>query len=777
MTAVNDPVQRFVSRRFVSILAAMVLGHLPAQALAAEPLLPLGPAPVSVPHFPDRMHALVWRNWQAVEPGRLAQVLGTSVENVTAVARSMGLPPATAIPPEHKARAYITLVRRNWHLLPYDPLLVLLDMTRDQLGYALREDDMLSYKLALMKPDCPPLGYQPPDAQAQRRAAEIKAVVEQYFGDELGRPAEPRFAFVQQLSEPQGPAVKLKSEEKRLVALRCIHSCIALFGDPLLRSDIDPYPDGLLERLAEVGVNGVWLHVVLRSLAPGGEAFPEFGANHATRLDNLRKLVERAKRYGIGVYLYLNEPRAMPEAFFRSRPELGGVRERDHRALCTSQPVVRAWMADALEHVFKTVPELGGVFAITASENLTNCASHHAWQQCPRCGNRSDTEIIAEVIATIEAGVHRGNPSAKVIAWDWGWRRHGDAAEIIAALPKSVWLMSVSEWALPLERGGVKTVVGEYAMSAVGPGPRASRHWALAKQRGLKTVAKVQLNNTWELSAVPYLPVMDLVAQHCHNLASAGVDGIMLSWSLGGYPSPNLQIADHFSRRPTPGIDQVLDHLARQRFGSAGAPYARKAWTAMSCAFTAYPYGGGLYKCPVQWGPANLLYASKTGYGAAMVAFPYDDLNGWRGPYPPEVFAAQFEKVAAGWRQGLVDLRAAVEQSPAAERADAEAELRFSRAAWLHFQSVANQTRFVMARDALADTTHPLSPHDRRRQAEELRRIVRDEIALARELFTLTRLDSRIGFDPSNQYYYLPLDLVEKVINCRYVLDQFPAPR
>src|SRR5437763_46494 len=82
--------------------------------------------------------------------------------------------------------------------------------------------------------------------------------------------------------------------------------------------------------------------------------------------------------------------------------------------------------------------------------------------------------------------------------------------------------------------GGVKTLVGEYSSSAVGPGPRAIREWGLAKAAGLGRVAKVQVNNSWELSAVPYLPVMDLVAEHCERLASAGIDGMMLSWSLGG---------------------------------------------------------------------------------------------------------------------------------------------------------------------------------------------------------------------------------------------------
>ena len=335
--------------------------------------------------------------------------------------------------------------------------------------------------------------------------------------------------------------------------------------------------------------------------------------------------------------------------------------------------------------------------------------------------------------------------------------------------------MSVSEWSLPIERGGVKSEVGEYSISAVGPGPRALRHWQLAKQAGLKTVAKVQLNNTWELSAVPYLPVMDLVARHCHNLATAGVDGMMLSWSLGGYPSPNLEIAAAFCRRPVPAVEEVLDALAQRRFGPQGAAHARKAWTAMSRAFSEYPYHGSvLYQCPVQTGPANLLYPAATGYHATMVGFPYDDLEAWRGPYPAEVFADQFEKVARGWEQGLAELQAAVALAPAGSRPEVEAELRFAQAARLHFQSVANQARFVLLRDALANPSPSLPPAQRQQTIHQLRAVVEDEIRIARQLFTLARIDSRIGFEASNQYYYLPLDLVEKVIDCEDVLKHSP---
>ena len=128
------------------------------------------------------------------------------------MAESMGLPPAAEIPPEMKARGYITLIRRNWHLLPYDQLLELLGMTPEQLAFSLREDDFLFYKLGALKPKCEPLHYVAPDEAARRRAAEIKQVVEKEFGDgdpSAGRAAIRLPAAVQQAAarlRPKPPA-------------------------------------------------------------------------------------------------------------------------------------------------------------------------------------------------------------------------------------------------------------------------------------------------------------------------------------------------------------------------------------------------------------------------------------------------------------------------------------------------------------------------------------------------------------------------------------------
>src|SRR6266851_4576006 len=83
--------------------------------------LPTGPAPdpVSASHFPDRLHAFVWRNWTLVPAQRIAKVVGATPEQILRIGHSMGLPDPPKITEEVRARSYLTVIRRNWHLLPY----------------------------------------------------------------------------------------------------------------------------------------------------------------------------------------------------------------------------------------------------------------------------------------------------------------------------------------------------------------------------------------------------------------------------------------------------------------------------------------------------------------------------------------------------------------------------------------------------------------------------------------------------------------------------------
>ena len=729
--------------------------------------LPKGaaPKPVSFPHFPSCLHAFVWRNWPLVTPERMARVVGTKPADIVRLGRAMGLGGPPGITRDQQARSHLTVIKRNWHLLPYEQLLELLDWTPEQLAFTLREDDFLFIKLGSLKPQCEPLCYQPPDERTLLREREIARIVREEFPAGATEAAEPLFSFVSQLSRKPAQLSTLNSQ--RSTSLRFCYSYFALYGDPLLEKHADPYPDGLLARLAQAGVNGVWLQAVLHKLAPCPWE-PERSARHAERLKNLRALVARARKHGLRVFLYLNEPRAMPLRFFEGRPRLKGAIEGEHAALCTSAAEVQTFIVESIATICHAVPELGGFFSITASENFTNCWSHGGGAGCPRCGKRRPADVIAETNRLFVDGIRKAGTKAQLIAWDWGWN-DAWAGDVIRQLPAEATLMSVSEWSLPIERGGVQSEVGEYSISAIGPGPRAQRHWKIARERGLKSIAKIQAGNTWELSAVPYIPAVENVARHAENLRGVNVNGLMLGWTLGGYPSPNLEVVSEVLAGGS--ADEAMQCVAERRFGKSLGPAVVKAWRGFSAAFREFPYHGGLvYSGPQQLGPANLLWAAATGYAATMVGFPYDDLNGWRAIYPPEIFVQQFEKVADGFDRALAGLQTAAAQgqgvTPTKRQALAE-EFGVAEAAAIHFRSSANQARFVMARQAVAaaKTAEAAAP-----PYAAMEKVLREEIDLARRLHAIQSRDSRIGFEASNQYYYVPVDLMEKVLNCRDLL-------
>jgi hypothetical protein len=701
----------------------------------------------------------------------MAKVLETSPEAIREIGASMGLPPQRAISEDFLKRGYISLIRRNWHLISREQMLKLLGCSEEEFAFTLREDDFLWVKLGGEQSGTAKLVYAPPSEAAKERCKQIQEVVKKYFGNELAKPAaEEPFHFVKELSRPSGKKIE-KVEAGKDDTIRYIYSYFASFGDPLLHPELNPYPEGMLERLARVGVNGVWMHVVLRQLAPD-PIFNEFGQDHEKRLATLRDMVQQAGKYGIKIYLYMNEPRAMPDTFFEmeGRKEVMGVKEGGYSALCTSAPLVRQYVKDSLTYIFKNVPGLGGVFTITASENLTNCWSHGGGANCPRCSKRTAAEVVAEINTTIAEGVWAENSEARILFWDWGWP--DDWVEpLVSLLPQKAYLMSVSEWDLVVEHAGIPTTISEYSISAVGPGPRATRYWAIAKKHGMKTAAKIAPNCTWEISAVPFVPAMNLVAQHCSNLTQVGIDGYMLSWSLGGYPSPNLQIAREFSVHPDISIEQALSNVAGDNYGLAAVPEVLQAWSHFSTAFREHPYTG-LYTAPYQNGPANLLYPIATGRTATMVGFPYDHVAAWCGHFPADIYADQFAKMSKLWNPGLAAFEKALnKETDPLYHAHLQKDFGIAQTCCLYFQSVANQTRFTTSRNTLPSVA--ALQEEYKKHLDIMQAAATNEIEIARQMFYLTRQDSCIGFEASNHYYYFPFDFVEKVINCDYILQDW----
>jgi len=676
-------------------------------------------------HFPTIHQAFIFRAWEYVPREKIAAVLKTSVENVNCAARDLGL--SDTIPdPRWLKKGYITIIRQMWHILPYDQLLELLEIDEDRLALIMKEDDFLGLKLS-DKPRCTPVKWRRLTEPETIQTARIHDLVKTL-------PMLDWHPFEFSYNIPP-----IRFEGKPNFDIRMIYAFSGLYQTAFDVDSEDYCPDSLLEAYRNLGINAVWTQAVLSQLQEYPFA-PSISTGWQQRLARVSAFANRLEKYGMKLYLYINEPRSMPESFFDKNPAIRGHKiQSEQVCLCTSTTVVQKYLTDSIEAICRAVPNLGGFFTITRSENPTNCYSHSDNHpngrvcNCPRCSKRQVSEVIGELISCIRQGADRVNPEIKVIAWDWAWRE--ETENIIKALPKGVIFQSKSEEAVPFTRGGIKNSVRDYSISVLGPGEHAKRAWALAQECGLETCAKIQVNTSWEGSAIPALPVYPQIETHVKNLVHEGITNVMLSWTLGGCPSRNiLHAAKYFYEKCD--VEDESEQI-------------QKAVQCFTDAFCEFPFDlTTIYSGPCNAGASNLLYIKPTGYSATMTCFAYDDLHKWRSIYPEEVFENQFAKLCAKWEEGLK----IIEKEPLCET------VIMAKATYCQYKSCLNQIRFYRARES-----NDISCMIRCAQSEQ---------KVAADLYELMSLEPAIGYEAANHYYFSRGQLAEKIINCAYIVDK-----
>ncbi len=220
----------------------------------------------------------------------------------------------------------------------------------------------------------------------------------------------------------------------------------------------------------------------------------------------------------------------------------------------------------------------------------------------------------------------------------------------------------------------------------------------------------------------------------------------------------------YFEPRPT--REQILLNEATRLYGANGAKDAVRAWEIFSEAFQSFPYGVAIYVLPTQHGPANLLRLHPTGLAPGMILFPYDAYKTWKGVYPASTVQELMMKLAKRWGDGV----AVLEQIRTRSK-DAALELAIARTCYSHFESVANQIEFYLLRDEAPNAT----PGRKKQIISRMIAIAERERELAAAQYAVACDESLIGYEASNHYYYTPVDLLEKVLNCDYVIAELHA--
>ena len=694
-------------------------------------LLPVKKVNIPKTPFATAWQAVIFRNYGTVENAALAKVLKTDESTVVREAERLGLE-GIEYDAAWKDRGYITVIKNNWYLLDYAGICTLTGMSEPQLAKTLFDDDFLFVKVGNFKPEVASPSYAPLSDEELRITEEQAKTVRENRAKNKAK----YFDFFKYV-----PRVHVEKQEG-LDGLRMVYNYNELFGDNLMTGDFSAYTDEMLTALSDLGVNAIWKHIVLYELV--GLPFDEnFGKGWETRLQNLRVLCDKLEKYGIKLYLYLNEPRALPLSFYETRKHLLGVHDTQVGALCTSAPETQKYLYDAIQKIVTAVPNLGGFFSITASENLTNCYSRIEYPicECPRCKNRTRVEVCSEVNEIYAKALRDAKSDVKLVTWNWGYTDNmgfsmEDNLAIVRNMPKEASVMAVSEEGLIVHGDEGDASLIDYSISQIGPSERTKRVFAAAKEGGHKIIAKVQMNNSWECASIPYLPCFDLNWKHLQNLQKVGVDGYMLSWSLGGYPSFNLSLVPQMMSGGT------LEEWYQKNFDNEWEQ-VRTACGYFSAGFENFPFGVSLaYVGPQNIGCANPFYEEPTGLTPTMVGFPFDNIDYWRGNFSAKMLIERFEKLTELWKKGLAFLGGAQGYNALCVKRMAEATYCVLRSTYL-------QCVWVTMRDIAA---------------------AKEEYENTKKMIALAGEDPAIGFEACNHYLYTENNLLEKLLSLQKIL-------
>lgn len=563
------------------------------------------------------------------------------------------------------------------------------------------------------------------------------------------------------------------------------------YRDELL-DDIDYYPEEYLNRLAREGTNGVWISIKFKEICKSS-VIPEYACSKDVerRLEKLRRVVKRCRRYGIKVFLFGIEPEPLDSnsAVIREFPDIAGARiSADSSCLCLSSGIGKQYLEEALYFLFSKVPHLGGYINISVGEQPTHCYSAGYTTTCTKCAERSPSEVLNDGIRAMERGMHRANPDAELIIWPysqfsvWGV---ANTEEYARHIPEKAVLQYNFETAGIKEELGKKHRIFDYLLSYIGPSEHFSTCAKNIVKSGGRISAKLQIANSHEVATVPFVPVPGNIYGKFKAMRELGVSMYMGCWFFGGCPSVMTKAAAELSFEPFPKSEkEFLTRLAETCWGK-NADKVVKAWTFFQKGYNNYPVNSLVgYYGPMHDGPVWPLYLNTVNkplvptwrlkkYASAEYLPPAGDRIGEfiTHDYSIEDILTLFGIINENWEKGMKILRSI--RSDYLDDPEHLRDIGVAEALGLQFKSGLNITRFYDLREQL----NGLEPGNKLELLAQMKGIVRNELEIDRKLLGLCREDSRLGYHGEAEgHKYYPEKIQWRMKQLRYLLhNEFPV--
>lgn len=564
-----------------------------------------------------------------------------------------------------------------------------------------------------------------------------------------------------------------------------------IFDEEILCSP-QVYDEKELFRIKNSGHTGIWVAGLLREISHS-DVFPEFNKiENKKRIESLNVLVERARKFNLGVFVYLVEPRNLDvsDAFWTKYPEIKGTRGNaavkeynEGYAMCTSDSRVLDFLTNSTANLFNSVPDLRGLILVTASEHQHHCLSFAtpAWPEiykkqyiglCPRCRDRDARGIVSEIINAIAKGAFSVKENAEIIAsvWGWTWYEPVPHSKLISLIDRKIAIESF------FEKGGIKSEtigkekrqmrINEYALCYTGPSEYNRKLFGYLKKKKRKFYIKMVLGTTHELITVPCIPVPDNVYEKVLRARKLQPYGFM-SFTFGTIPCINLRVFEKIITAKTlpENKKKFLKKLAEEYFPGCNPELVCKAWKIFSYALKHYPFSNHLmYYGPISFALAYKQYPGKVmGNPMKPTWIPSlihgDDLDSVCIDYDAKTIIDRFEKMSKIWKKGLIFYRNGLKN---VKNNHCIEELATAEIIPLIFLSVANIFRI-----------HLLKKNWCSRSMVPFKEIMNQELSLCLKALIFVRQNKLLGYHiEAGEYLFSEILIKNKISHIKRFLNK-----
>ncbi len=564
---------------------------------------------------------------------------------------------------------------------------------------------------------------------------------------------------------------------------RCFFSPInrpPKFGDEL-SDDIDYYPEEYLNRLMHDGANGVWIYTRFSDIIPSSFII-ENGKGFAPRIAKLNRVIEKCRRYGIGVYVFAIEPVALTPEQVQKYPELAGSRFGQNAMFCAGSKEGQAFCYEAGARLMQLCPKLAGYISITQGERNTSCASAYVSGincprykyvegiNCHRCASKKPGEILSQAVDALRSGIRAVNPKCETVSWTYGARiwEFDDIRDYVRSAPSDVMLMQNFEDMGYEEQLGELRQGEDYWLSYVGPSELFKITAEEAKKCGKHMFAKMQVCCSHEIASVPYVPVPGIIFKKYKAAHELGIEGVMQCWYFGNYPSMMSKAAGELAFDDFEDEDRFLTSLASIYWGRTKAPTVVEAWKAFEASYRQYPLNVMFsYYGPMHDGVVWKLALKPKNFSLPRTWQGLDPIDGDRigeallNGHTLDEALTLVNGMCDKWDDGIEALAALESES------DDEVEQHsVADAIQLLFSSGRNIVEFYQLRDLLGRRIGDASEI-----FEKLRDIVESEIENSRAMITLCENDNRLGYHSEAEgYKFFPEKLTDRIAQLEELL-------